>query len=67
MNYKQMWLDLKKAVKEDYDMYAGGKIPLESYSEGQFDEADYILGEMKILEIKEMLEETEKESDNEDH
>lgn len=61
MDYEKMWLDLKKAVKEDYDMYAGGKIPLGSYSEGQFDEADYILGEMKFLEAQEMLLEAEEE------
>ena len=59
MDYEKMWAALKKAVEEDYDMYAGGKIPLESYSEGQFDEADYILGEMKFLEAQEMLREAE--------
>lgn len=61
MNYKRMWLSLKKIVEEDYEIYAGGKIPLESYSEGQFDEADYILGEMKVLEVREtLLEEKER-------
>lgn len=68
MDYKKMWLALKKAVKEDYEMYAGGKIPLGSYSEGQLDEADYILGEIKFLEAQEMLkeaEETESEVKNE--
>ena len=53
MNYKQMWLSLKKIIKEDYETYAD--------IDGRFDEADYLLGEMKFLEAQEMrLEDEEK-------
>lgn len=47
MDYKRMWLALKKVIKEDYETYA--------YIDGRFDEADYLLGEMKFLEAQEML------------
>lgn len=64
MDYEKMWKDLKKIVEEEIDIYAGDPehvLPEKSeYFRGQADEADYLLGEMKILEIKEMLEETEK-------
>lgn len=53
MNYKRMWLSLKKIVEEEYEMYANSKISRESYSE----EADYILGEMERLEDLETLPE----------
>ncbi len=69
MDYEKMWKALKKIVEEEIDIYAGDPehvLPEKSeYFRGQADEADYLLGEMKILEIKEMLEETESEAKNE--
>ena len=61
MDYESMWKSLKKIVEEEIDIYDGDPeytLPEKSeYFRGQADEADYLLGEMKILEIKEMLEE----------
>lgn len=64
MDYESMWKALKKIVEEEIDIYAGDPeytLPEKSeYFRGQADEADYLLGEMKILEIKEMLDGEEK-------
>lgn len=57
MNYKRMWLSLKNAIKENYETYA--------YIDGRFDEADYMLGEMKFLEAQEMHLEDENENASE--
>ena len=57
MDYKRMWTALKKAIKEDYETYA--------YPEERFNEADYVLGEMKFLEAQEMRLEAEEEEKNE--
>ena len=65
MNYKRMWLALKKIVSEECDIYAGEQnftMPEKlDYFKGQAEEADYILEEMKILEVREtLLEEKER-------
>lgn len=65
MNYKQMWLSLKKIVEEEIDIFGGEpEYILSEKSEcfkAQAEEADFILEEMKILEIREkLLEEKEK-------
>lgn len=52
-----MWLSLKKIIKEDYETYA--------YIDARFDEADYLLGEMKFLEAQEMHLEDEEENASE--
>lgn len=64
MDYEKMWLSLKKIVEEEIDMYAGDPENTFPYFRGQADEADYLLWEMKILEIKEKLLQ-EKEKDEE--
>lgn len=64
MKYERMWFSLKNIVKEEYEMYAGGKVPLGSYSEGQFDEADYILGEMDCLEVREALRDAKEKAEH---
>lgn len=59
MNYKRMWLALKKIVNEECDIFGGEPehtLPEESkYFKGQAEEAEYILDEMKILEGREKL------------
>lgn len=71
MNYERMWKSLKKIVKEEYEMYGDddANFSASGYSEGQYDEADYIAGEMKALEVREiLLQEKEKcEAKNEGH
>lgn len=64
MKHERMWFSLKNIVKEEYEMYAGSKIPLGSYSEGQFDEADYILGEMDCLEVREALQDAKEKAEH---
>ena len=57
MNYKRMWLSLKKIVDKEYETYGGddANFSTSDYSEGQYDEADYIAGEMEALEARELL------------
>lgn len=73
MNYKQMWLSLKKIVEEEIDIFGGEPEYILSekseYFKAQAEEADYILEEMKVIEVREiLLREKEKcEAKNEDH
>ena len=65
MNYKRMWLSLKKIVEEECDIFGGEPehtLPEESkYFKGQAEEAEYILEEMKLIEVREtLLQEKEK-------
>lgn len=58
MNYKRMWLSLKKIIDEEEDI-----LPEELDSTGhladdltaQVEEVDYIAGEIKNLEARELL------------
>lgn len=65
MNYKRMWLFLKKIVEEEIDIFGGDVdyvMPkkIERFK-GQAEEADYILEEMKLIEVREtLLQEKEK-------
>lgn len=73
MNYKRMWLSLKKIVEEEIDIFGGDidyVIPekIERFK-AQAEEADYILEEMKVIEVREtLLQEKEKDEGKiEDH
>lgn len=73
MNYKRMWLSLKKIVEEEADIFCGySDYEIAEKTEcfkGQAEEADYILAELKIIEVRELfLQEKEKmRGKNEDH
>ena len=59
MNYKRMWLSLKKIMDEEEDILSGelkNAIPEKrDQLAAQSEEVDYIAGEMKILEAREIL------------
>lgn len=59
MDYKRMWLFLKRIVKEEADIFGGDidyVLPkkIERFK-GHAEEADYILEEMKLIEVRETL------------
>ena len=62
MNYKRMWLSLKKIMDEEEDILSGelkNAIPEKrDQLTVQAEEADYLAGEMKILEAREILLQT---------
>lgn len=58
MNYKRMWLILKKIVSEEVKVF---RYYNQDYYKGQEEEADYILDQMEIIEEK------YKEAFDEDH
>ena len=74
MNYKRMWLSLKKIIDEEEDILSE---ELKRASTGhladdlsaQVEEVDYIAGEIKILEARELLLQVKKEceAENESH
>lgn len=69
MNYERMWSSLKKIVEEEIDIFGGEPeyiLPEKSeYFKAQAEEAEYILEEMKILEVREtLLEEKERAKKN---
>lgn len=59
MNYKRMWLSLKKIIAEEEDILSGelkNAIPEKrDHLTVQSEEVDYLAGEMKILEVREIL------------
>lgn len=59
MNYKRMWLSLKKIMDEEEDILSGelkNAIPEKrDQLTVQAEEVDYLAGEMKILEAREIL------------
>lgn len=59
MNYKRMWLSLKKIIDEEEDILSGelkNAIPEKrDQLTVQAEEVDYLAGEMKILEAREIL------------
>lgn len=66
MNYKRMWLSLKKIVSEEVKVF---RYYNQDYYKGQEEEADYILDQMEIIEVREtLLQEKEKDEGKiEDH
>lgn len=59
MNYKRMWLSLKKIMDEEEDILSGelkNAIPEKrDQLTVQAEEVDYLAGEMRILEAREIL------------
>ena len=59
MNYKRMWLSLKKIIEEEEDILSGElkkEIPEKrDQLTVRAEEVDYLAGEMKILEVREIL------------
>lgn len=59
MNYKRMWLSLKKIMDEEEDILSGelkNAIPEKrDQLTVQAEEVDYLAGEMKIIEVREIL------------
>lgn len=67
MDYKKMWLALKKTVEEESNISDKLKFTITGeldYFDAQAKEADYILREMKFLEANEMLAEADEEDKN---
>ena len=74
MNYKRMWLSLKKIIDEEEDILseASNKANTGNLADelaSQAEEVDYIAGEIKILEARELLLQVKKEceAENESH
>lgn len=59
MNYKRLWLSLKKIMDEEEDILSGelkNAIPEKrDQLTVQAEEVDYLAGEMRILEAREIL------------
>ncbi|AAV30201.1 hypothetical protein X813_gp40 [Lactobacillus phage LL-Ku] len=59
MNYKRMWLALKKIIEEEDDILSGELKNTNQENRDrltvQAEEVDYLAGEMKILEAREIL------------
>lgn len=59
MNYKRMWLSLKKIIEEEDDILSGELKNTNQENRDrltvQAEEVDYLAGEMKILEAREIL------------
>lgn len=67
MDYKKMWLALRKTVEEESNISDKLKLTITGeldYFDAQAKEADYILREMKFLEANEMLAEADEEDKN---
>lgn len=65
MDYKKMWLALRKTVEEESNISDKLKLTITGeldYFDAQAKEADYILREMKFLEVNEMLAEADEEN-----
>lgn len=74
MNYKRMWLSLKKIIDEEEDILyeASNKAKTGNLADelaAQAEEVDYIAGEIKMLEARELLLQVKKEceAENESH
>lgn len=70
MNYKRMWLTLKKTIDEEMDiLYEERKKAstgfLADELETQYNEADYIAGEMEAIETRELLLQTKEKGETE--
>lgn len=54
MNYQRMWESLKKIISEEIKILSDLQED-ELEPDGQYNEADYIAGEMEALEARELL------------
>ena len=56
MNYERMWNSLKKVINEETDMLKKASTSfLLDELEAQYEEADYVAGEMEAIEARELL------------
>lgn len=60
MNHKRMWESLKKTIEEEIDILSEERKKastgfLADELETQYNEADYIFGEMEAIEARELL------------
>lgn len=70
MNYKRMWKSLKKIVQEETEILreeTNKDYPfLKLYElEAQYNEADYLAGEMEAIESRELLLQTKEKGETE--
>lgn len=70
MNYKRMWESLKKIVQEETEMLREEKKTASSSLlvddlEAQYNEADYLAGEMEAIESRELLLQTKEKGETE--
>ena len=68
MNYKRMWESLKKTVEEEIDILSEERKKasmgfLADELETQYNEADYIAGEMEAIETRELLLQAKEKSE----
>lgn len=70
MNYERMWLALKKTINEEIDILSEERKKastgfLADELETQYNEADYIAGEMEAIETRELLLQTKEKGETE--
>lgn len=70
MNYKRMWESLKKIVNEETEILREEKKTASSSLlvddlEAQYNEADYLAGEMEAIESRELLLQTKNKGETE--
>ncbi len=68
MNYERMWLALKKTINEELDILSeeskgASTSILADELETQYNEADYIAGEMEEIETRELLLQTKEKGE----
>ena len=68
MNYERMWLELKKTINEELDILSeeskgASTSILADELETQYNEADYIAGEMEAIETRELLLQTKEKGE----
>ena len=68
MNYERMWNSLKKVIDEETDILSEEKKKastsfLVDELEAQYNEADYVAGEMEAIEARELLLQAKEKSE----
>lgn len=68
MNYKRMWESLKKIINEETEVLSeesknASTSLLVDELEAQYNEADYLAGEMEEIETRELLLQTREKSE----
>ena len=68
MNYERMWNSLKKVIDEETDILSEDSKKASSsllfdQLEAQYNEADYISGEMEAIEARELLLQAKEKSE----
>lgn len=68
MNYERMWNSLKKVIDEETDILSeeskkASSSLLFDQLEAQYNEADYISGEMEAIEARELLLQAKEKSE----